>query len=84
MEYKVVAIRDRVADVYGQPIFVASVGSAIRSFGDEVNNKREGNNLANHPEDFDLYLLGTFDDETASFEGLPQPKQIAIGKDLVR
>jgi len=83
MRYKIVCIRDRVADVFGQPIFVASIGQAIRSFGDEINNKREGNNLANHPEDFDLYLLGEFDDNSAEFSQ-ERPKQIAVGKDLVR
>lgn len=81
MRYKVLAIRDRAADVFGQPIFVPSLGGAIRSFSDEVNRKAEGNALNQHPEDFDLYLLGEFDDATGEF--LQQkPAQCAIGKDL--
>ena len=83
MRYKIVAIRDRALDAFGQPAFVASTGQAIRSFGDEINNKREGNALSQHPEDFDLYFLGIYVDEDGSFECV-RPQQIAVGKDLVR
>lgn len=83
MKYKIVAVRDRVADVFSNPFFVASTGAAIRSFGDEVNNKREGNQYAAHPEDFDLFYVGEYDDADASFD-VVRPQQIAVGKDLVR
>lgn len=83
MKLKVVCVRDRAADVYGQPNFVLSIGSAIRSFADEVNNPRENNAFNKHPEDFDLYELGEFDDETGLFQ-CGTPRQIAVGKDLVR
>lgn len=83
MRYVVCSVRDRASDAFGQPIFVVAVGQAIRSFSDEVN-RREGNNaLAAHPEDFDLYQLGVFDDNTGLFE-TETPRQVAIGKDLVR
>lgn len=81
MIYFVVAIRDRAADVFGQPVFVSSIGGAIRSFGDEVNNPES--QIHKHPGDFDLYELGTFDDNTAQFT-CSTPRQIAIGKDSVR
>ena len=81
MRYKVLAVRDRAIDAYGQPFFSASVGAAIRGFTDEVNNPREGNQLNKHPEDFDLYLLGEFDDSKGVFE-TDTPSQVAIGKDV--
>lgn len=81
MRYKVLAIRDRAIDAYGQPFFSASVGGAIRSFSDEINRAAENNQLNKHPEDFDLYLLGEFDDATGRFDAA-DPSQIAIGKDL--
>ena len=85
MRYKVVCIRDRAADVFGMPNFVMSIGGAIRSFSDEVNRQADGNQLNLHPGDFDLYELGVFDDEWARFEPLADgPRQIAIGKDLLR
>lgn len=83
MIYIVLAIRDRAADCFGQPIFVANRGGAIRSFGDEINRKVENNQMNSHPEDFDLYELGTFDDQTGTFES-QTPRQLAVGKDLVR
>lgn len=83
MRYKIVAVRDRAADVFGQPFFVPSIGGAIRSFGDEVNRKDSNNAFSQHPEDFDLYLLGEYDDNDGSFATVA-PKQVAVGKDLVR
>lgn len=82
MKYKIVTIRDRAADVFGIPSFVLSMGAAVRSFGDEIN-KKDGSPLSAHPEDFDLFSLGEYDDETGEFEG-GVPRQIAVGKDLVK
>lgn len=81
MRYKVLAVRDRAIDAFGQPFFSVSVGGAIRGFSDEVNRAGENNQLNKHPEDFDLYLLGEFDDATGKFE-TQDPSQVAIGKDL--
>lgn len=83
MRYKILSVRDRAIDAFGQPFFSASVGGAIRSFSDEVNRQAENNPLAKHPDDFDLYLLGEFDDATGEFSQ-ERPSQVAIGKDLVR
>lgn len=77
----VVCIRDRAADVFGTPNFVTSLGSAIRGFADEVNRPAENNMLNKHPEDFDMFHLGSYDDSSAEFKCGP-PKQIAVGKDL--
>lgn len=84
MKYKIVCVRDRVADVFGVPNFVLSTAAAVRSFGDEVN-KKDGSPLGAHPDDFDLYSLGEYDDANAQFtaeEG--GPRQLALGRDLVR
>lgn len=79
MKYIVVSVRDRAADCFGVPVFTVSVGTAIRSFSDEVN--RDGSPFYAHPEDFDLFVLGEYDDSLGAFECLP-PKQAAIGKDV--
>lgn len=81
MRYIVLTVRDRAADVFGQPIFVAAVGQAVRGFTDQVNDAKAGP-LFLHPEDFDLYELGTFDDATGQFQNLEKPRQVAIGKDV--
>lgn len=86
MRLVIVAIRDRAVDAFGTPFFVPALGGALRSFADEVNRRDpEGKNqLAAHPEDFDLYELGSYNDGDAKFELLEKPRQVAIGKDQVR
>lgn len=81
MMLHVVCVRDRAADVFGVPNFVGSLGSAVRAFGDEINRADKGNQLFLHPDDFDLYALGTYDDATGNFS-CGVPRQIAVGKDL--
>lgn len=83
MIYKVVAIRDRAIDAFGQPVFVANTGGAIRSFGDEIrkpSTPERPNALHDHPDDYDLYLIGTYDDATGELFSM-RPEQIAVGKD---
>lgn len=84
MKLVVVAVRDRAAAVFAQPFFVPAVGIAIRSFGDQINLKEANNPMVAHPEDFDLFELGVYDDATGRFESLAEPRQISIGKDCVR
>jgi len=81
MKHVVVAVRDRAADTFGRPFFVAAVGAAIRSFSDEVNRADKDNQLFNHPEDFDLYEIGTFDDDSGDLVAV-KPRMVAVGKDL--
>lgn len=81
MKLQVLATRDIVANVYGQPMFVPHIGMAIRSFGDECKRKEPGNVLAQHPEDFELWHLGEYDDETGALTPFPfsERKQLAVG-----
>lgn len=78
----IMTVRDRAADVYGQPSFHLSIGGAVRGFTDEINRPAQDNMLYKHPEDFDFFLLGTYDDNTAKFELLERPRQVAVGKDV--
>lgn len=84
MKMCVCAVRDRATDCFARPMFVQALGQAVRSFSDEINRVEQDNMLHKHPEDFDLFELGTFDDSDASFELLEKPRQVAIGKDVVR
>lgn len=75
----IIVIRDIKANVYAQPQFVASIGGAIRSFGDEIQRVDANNVMNKHPEDFEMYELGWYGDGDAHFELLPEPRQIAVG-----
>lgn len=83
MKRNICAVRDRQMAAFGQPIFVPTTGIAIRSFADEINNPQS--EMHKHPDDYDLYHLGTFDDDTGRFENLDSgPTQIALGKNLLQ
>lgn len=36
-----------------------------------------------HPDDFDLFQLATWEDSTGKFNNLAEPKQLAIGKQMI-
>lgn len=77
----VVAVKDRALDAFMRPFFVPTVGMALRSFQDEVNRKERDNAIHAHPEDYDLYKLGSWDEESGVF--VNDCVQIGIGKQCV-
>lgn len=83
MNFIVLSVRDRAVEAFGRPIFVPAVGAGIRSFQDEINRVAEDNLMNRHPDDYDLYELGRFDDSSGRFHLLEEPRQIAIGKQLL-
>ena len=82
MKLNICAVKDRAADAFGRPMFVPSTGVAIRSFSDELNRSDTDNQLFNHPDDFDLYEFGVFDDNTGLFDLYDQPKLLSLGKQV--
>jgi hypothetical protein len=82
MKLNICSVKDRAADAFGRPMFVPSTGVALRSFSDEINRADSDNQLNNHPDDFDLYEFGLFDDNTGLFELYEQPKLLALGKQV--
>lgn len=73
----VCAVRDSAVDHFGQPIFVRALGEATRSFVDEIN--RAGSAFNAHPSDYELFHLGTYNDEDGSFVAR-NPASIITGK----
>jgi len=82
MKLTLCTVKDRAADAYGRPMFVPSTGIAIRSFSDEINRQAEDNQMYNHSDDFDLYELGEFDDNTGLFSLHDHPKLLTLGKQV--
>jgi hypothetical protein len=78
----IVSVRDLAAEAFGRPMYLQSLGVAIRSFTDEVNREDKDNQLFNHPDDFDLYELGVFDDSIGKYELRDNPSVIVRGKDV--
>ncbi|WNK13072.1 MAG: nonstructural protein [Microvirus sp.] len=76
-------VRDAKGQLYGRPFYCHNIGHAIRGFSDQVNDPADGqNDLFKHTEDFELFELGTFDDNTALIETFPQPKPVCTGSSV--
>lgn len=82
--YVVVSVWDSAVQGYGRPMFVPSIGAAIRSYGDEVNRKSDDNPMHAHPDDYEMRYLAHFDDERGVFftEGKETGDCLARAKDM--
>lgn len=69
MQMKVFAIFDSKAEVYTKPFYALSVGEALRSFTDAVNEPASPYNK--HPADYTLFAIGVYDDGNAQLDGCP-------------
>jgi len=72
------AVRDSKADKYNRPYFIGTHGEAIRAFADAC--RKDGNVMAEHPEDFNLYFIGTFDEESGELDSV-KPLHLASALD---
>lgn len=81
MIYVLCCVRDAAVVAYMRPFCVPASGAAIRGFSDEVN--RAESEMHKHPEDYELFEMGTFEEETGQFELLPVPRSLARAKDFI-
>lgn len=80
MKLFLVGVKDRKAGVFTAPQAVVRLEAALRGFADEVNNPRNGENMwYRHPEDFELYHVGSFDDQVGRLEPLGDPVLLGCG-----
>lgn len=82
MILKVFSVFDEKSAFFGQPFFLPHNGVALRSFSDLVSDPQTSVNR--HPEDFKLYLIGTFDDNSGGLTSLAQPEFLANATDYVK
>lgn len=75
MKLQVMAAYDKKAKAFANPWFAPQVAVAVRSFADAANTP--DHQVCKHPEDFSLYLLGTFDDEFGTFNLTSTPTVVA-------
>lgn len=62
MKIKMYAIYDSAAGAYLQPFFFHQDGLALRAISDCVADP--SHNFAKHPDDYTLFYIGEFDDQT--------------------
>lgn len=77
---KMFSVYDKKAECFSAPFFLKATGLALRGFSDMIN-ANEQTQYSAHPEDFDLYELGEWDDETGKVEQYAEPKMLGNGLD---
>lgn len=80
-QYIACAVKDRALNAFALPFFVQSVGVAVRSFTDETN--RSDSAISSHPEDYDLYVIGTYNDENGAIQ-TEEPRCVCRAQDVKR
>lgn len=60
------AVRDQKVSAFGPPMFTRTKAEAVRMFLDACADG--GSLLSKHPTDFQLYMIGSFDDQTGVLE----------------
>lgn len=74
MELKAFSVRDQKGEVFNTPFFKKTHGEAERDF--TTLCKDQNSMVSKFPDDFDLYFLGSYDDQTGVFKPLPTPQHI--------
>jgi len=74
------ALYDSAAEGYMRPFFSPSRGEAIRSFGDLV--KDQTHPVGQHPEDYTLFELATFNPQTGQLTVERAPVSLGNGVDF--
>lgn len=81
MIQKTFAVYDAAAKAYLNPFQLPREEMALRAFGDVINSP--SHELAQHPQDYTLFLLGEFDNRTGQYiNHEPGPKALATGLSL--
>lgn len=79
------SVFDRKAKTFSVPFFSQRRELAIRSVASMVSDvSAQASMLARFPEDFALFQLGSFDDESAKLELLGIPELVCNAVDLKR
>lgn len=82
MKLKAFSIKDTKVGIFNAPWFQPSHGEAERSFMKLANN--QNSDISSYPQDFDLYHIGSYDDETSQLSNEQVPTLVMKGVDAKR
>lgn len=77
MNLKVFTVYDDKAKAYLPPFFLPEIGMAVRTFSDCVNDASHA--FGRHPEDYTLFVAGTFSQSEGTFSIEPTLMVVAHG-----
>jgi len=75
---KLFSLHDMKARQWLPPALIDSEANAIRTLSDVINKSNPESNLAKYPEDFTLYCIGIWDQQTGLITAYKQPESIVI------
>lgn len=81
MILKMFSVRDAKAEVFHPPFFKKTPGEAERDF--QQLTLDEKSLVAKYPEDYDLWYLGEYDDNSGKMSPLPSPQHVVKAIALV-
>lgn len=81
MKIKMFTVYDIKAKSYLPPFYMQSTGQAMRTFEDTVNDPDHA--FGKHPEDYVIFEVGTFDDQSCTFELHKSPITLAKAIELI-
>jgi hypothetical protein len=79
MLLQIVCVKDSAVNSFTNPVCVPHVGGAIREFSSSANNIEH--DFYKHSIDYDLYHLGTFDNDLGLFVTFDAPIRLIRGVD---
>jgi len=82
MKLKMFSVFDSKVGAFMNPFFVRSTAEAIRVFSDAVSNPQQG--FCKHPEDYTLFEIGSWDDQTAAIDHLDTPHSLGLAVQFVK
>ncbi|WNK14862.1 MAG: nonstructural protein [Microvirus sp.] len=78
------SIRDSAVAAYMPVQAVTHIAGFVRALGDVVSSGSTTEEIAKHPEDYVVYKVGEFDDQSGLIACLSVPEQVVRVVDLVR
>lgn len=81
MKLKAFSIRDTKAEVFNTPFFLKTHGEAERSFKNLLNDQQSM--VSKYPEDYDLYYIGDYDQDSGQLGALDTPQHIVKAVQLM-
>lgn len=74
MLQKMYSIRDSKAEIFYPPMFQKTHGEAERTFNKMVQDEKSM--ISQYPDDYDLYYIGEYDDQTGTINSLQTPQHV--------
>ena len=79
----VVCVFDVASQSFHAPLFFRANGAALRWFEDHLKRGEKGDPMCAHPDHFQLFHLGSFNDFDGSFNLLERPNLLVHGSSFL-